>query len=129
MFKLKQLVLKYQCSALAYAVGSQLNFRCGIFKISFSCENKNVDAFYKGDMSAWGCTGAELFRFEARDWCFSEATVKMSSLSFLVPLLSSGTSNLHLLGLIGEGEGKKKKNQPFTNRMLYNLALPFLGNA
>lgn len=120
--------MKYQCSALAYAGGSWLNFGCDIFKISFSFENKNVDAFYKGDMSVRGCTGAEQFRFEARDWCFSEATVKMSTLSFLVPLLSSGTSNLHLLGLICGGEGKKK-NQPFTNRMLYNPSLPFLGNA
>ena len=67
MFKPEQLFLKHQCCALAYAVGSPLNFRCDIFKISFPCENKNVDAFYKDDMSAWGCTGAEQFRFEASD--------------------------------------------------------------
>ena len=113
---------------MAYAVGCRLNFRYDIFKISFSCENKNVDVFYKDDMSAGGCTGAEQFRFEARNCCFSEATAEMSSLSFFVLLLSSGTSNLYLLGLICEGEGKKK-NQPFTNRMLYNPSLPFLGNA
>lgn len=67
MFKLKQLFLKYQCSALAHAVGSRLNFRCDILKNSFSWENKNVDGFYRDDMSAWGCTGAEQLRFEARD--------------------------------------------------------------
>lgn len=65
MFKAKQLFLKYRCCALAHAVGSQLKFRCDIFKISFSGENKSTDVIYKGDMSAWGCTGAEQFKFEA----------------------------------------------------------------
>lgn len=92
---------------IACAVGSQLNFRCDIFKISFSSENKRVDTFYR-EMSARSCAGADLFKFEARDWCFSEATVKMRSLSFLVRLLSAGTSNLHPLGLICEVEGKQK---------------------
>lgn len=79
-------------------------------------------------MSAWGYTDAESFWFEAGDSCFSEATVNMSSLSFLLTLLFSGTSNPHLLELICEGEVKKKIHL-FTNRMLYKPSFPFLGNA
>lgn len=48
-------------------------------------------------ISALGYTGVEQFGFEACDWRFSEATVKMSSLRFLLTLLFFGTSNLHLL--------------------------------
>lgn len=73
-------------------------------------------------MSAWGYTGVEYFRFEAGDWGFSEAAVTMNSLSFLLTLLFSGTSNLHLLELICEGK-EKKKIHLITNRMLYNPSL------
>lgn len=57
----------------------------------------NVDTFNKDCESMSGSTGADQFRLEACDWCFSEATVKMNSWRITIFwCISSSSSDVDL---------------------------------